>query len=414
MVVDDSAVARGFLRRWIEVEPGIEIVASLRTGREALDHFERADPDVVVLDIEMPDMDGITALPLLLAKKPGLAVIMASTLTRRNAEVTMKALVAWRARLRAEAGRAGRDVERRLSAIPDLQDPRARQARAPGRPHAGPSGSVAASAPPHPFRYAMAPTAQPHPIALRPMPISVPRVLVIGASTGGPQALTGLCSRLGPVIDQAPVLVTQHMPPTFTTILAEHLARATGRPAREAMDGEPIRAGHIYVAPGNRHLRIARANGEPVAILDDSAPVHFCKPAVDVMFSSAAEVWGGWVLGVVLTGMGIGRPERRDRYRRMPAVRSSRRTRRPAWCGACRARSPKPDCARGCCRSPKSRRPCRGSFWGAGREPLRFRFHPQAAEAALRADAVGGEAISGREPADAAGAARRPCRSRRH
>ena len=92
MVVDDSAVARGFLRRWIEVEPGIEIVAALRTGREALDHFERADPDVVVLDIEMPDMDGIAALPLLLAKKPGLAVIMASTLTRRNAEVTLKAL----------------------------------------------------------------------------------------------------------------------------------------------------------------------------------------------------------------------------------------------------------------------------------------------------------------------------------
>ena len=170
----------------------------------------------------------------LLAKKPGLAVIMASTLTRRNAEVTLKALVARRARLRAEAGRAGRDVERRLPAIPDFQDPRARQAHAPGRPHAGPAGSAAAAAPPHPFRCAMAPTASPPPISLRPMPISVPRVLVIGASTGGPQALTELCSRLGPVIDQAPVLVTQHMPPTFTTILAEHLARATGRPAREA------------------------------------------------------------------------------------------------------------------------------------------------------------------------------------
>jgi two-component system chemotaxis response regulator CheB len=106
------------------------------------------------------------------------------------------------------------------------------------------------------------------------------------------------------VIDHAPVLVTQHMPPTFTTILAEHLARATGRPAREAIDGETIRAGNIYVAPGSRHLRIVRANGEPVAVLDDSPPVHFCKPAVDIMFSSVAEVWGGWVMGVVLTGMG--------------------------------------------------------------------------------------------------------------
>ena len=94
------------------------------------------------------------------------------------------------------------------------------------------------------------------------------------------------------MIDQAPVLITQHMPPTFTTILAEHLARATGRPAREAEDGEPIRAGHIYVAPGNRHLRVARSNGQPVVVLDDRPPIHFCKPAVDVMFSSAAEVWG--------------------------------------------------------------------------------------------------------------------------
>ena len=92
MVVDDSAVARGFIRRWIEREPGIEIVSSLRTGREALDYIDRIDPDVVVLDVEMPDMDGITALPLLLKKKPGLAVIMASNLTRRDAEVSLRAL----------------------------------------------------------------------------------------------------------------------------------------------------------------------------------------------------------------------------------------------------------------------------------------------------------------------------------
>jgi two-component system chemotaxis response regulator CheB len=132
----------------------------------------------------------------------------------------------------------------------------------------------------------------------------MPRVLVIGASTGGPQALTEVCSRIGPVIDAAPVLITQHMPPTFTTILAEYLARATGRPAREAEDGEPICAGRIYLAPGHRHLRVARSNGQAVAVLDDSAPVHFCKPAVDVLFSSAAEVFGASVMGLVLTGMG--------------------------------------------------------------------------------------------------------------
>ena len=117
MMVDDSAIARGFLRRWMETEPDIEIVAALRTGREAIEHLERADPDVVVLDIEMPDMDGITALPQLLKKKPGLAVIMASTLTRRNAEVTMRALVARRSRLHPEAGCAGRDVQRDITGI---------------------------------------------------------------------------------------------------------------------------------------------------------------------------------------------------------------------------------------------------------------------------------------------------------
>ncbi len=305
MVVDDSAVARGFLRRWIDVEPGIEIVGAFRTGREALDYFERTDPDVVVLDIEMPDMDGITALPLLLAKKPGLAVIMASTLTRRNAEVTLKALSlgALDCVQKPDAqGAMTSDAYRQylISKIRELGKRTRQGVRTPDRPNAVPlvrrrlnAVSVAAGTEP-----------QPPAIALRPMPMVTPRVLLIGASTGGPQALTEMCGRLGPMIDQAPVLITQHMPPTFTTILAEHLARATGRPATEAVDGEPIRAGRIYVAPGNRHLRVARVKGEPVALLDDSAPVHFCKPAVDIMFSSAAEVWGGWVLGVVLTGMG--------------------------------------------------------------------------------------------------------------
>ena len=210
-------------------------------------------------------------------------MIIASTLTRRNAEVTMKALSlgALDCVQKPDAqGAISSDAYRQylISRIRVLGKRARRGVRPPDRPGALPLLRRRIHSAIHGAE------ASPHPVSLRPMPISVPRVLVIGASTGGPQALTGLCSRLGPVIDQAPVLVTQHMPPTFTTILAEHLARATGRPAREAMDGEPIRAGHIYVAPGNRHLRIARANGVPVAILDDSAPVNFCKPAVDVMF----------------------------------------------------------------------------------------------------------------------------------
>ncbi len=293
MVVDDSAVARGFIRRWLEAEPGIEIVASLRTGREALDYLDRTHPDLVVLDVEMPDMDGITALPLLLRKEPDLAVIMASTLTRRNAEVTLRALSLGALDCIQKPDTQGtitsEDYRQALVAKIRALGTRARRTVDPGRvlrALAGPKEPEARS------------------FALRPIPSALPRVLVIGSSTGGPQALNDVCSGLGTVIDEAPVLITQHMPPTFTTILAEHLGRVTGRLVREAEDGEPIRAGRIYVAPGHRHLKVERVKGQAVAVLDDSPPVHFCKPAVDVLFSSAAAVFGGGVLGLVLTGMG--------------------------------------------------------------------------------------------------------------
>ena len=295
MLVDDSAVARGFLRRWLEPEPAIEIVASLRTGREALDYLDRTNPDLVVLDVEMPDMDGITALPLLLQKKPDLSVIMASTLTRRNAEITLRALSlgALDCFQKPDAQGVITSETYRQALVAKIRELGARSRRT-----LGPARAV------RPIADPKEPVTQPRSITLRPASAATPRVLVIGSSTGGPQALNDICSKLVPVIDEAPVLITQHMPPTFTTILAEHLARATGRIVREAEEGEPIRAGRVYVAPGHRHLKIARTKGQAVAILDDSPPVHFCKPAVDVLFSSAAEAFGGGVLGLVLTGMG--------------------------------------------------------------------------------------------------------------
>ena len=113
-----------------------------------------------------------------------------------------------------------------------------------------------------------------------------------------------LVAEIGAVIDRFPVLITQHMPPTFTTILAELLARASGRPVHEAVDGEALRAGAIYIAPGGRHLRVVRRDGVPSVALDDGPQINFCRPAVDPMFSSAAEAWGSWNLALVLTGMG--------------------------------------------------------------------------------------------------------------
>jgi two-component system, chemotaxis family, protein-glutamate methylesterase/glutaminase len=132
-----------------------------------------------------------------------------------------------------------------------------------------------------------------------------PRVLLVGASTGGPQALTRLVAQLDAITDMAPVLITQHMPPTFTTILAEHLSRASAKPVREAVDGEPVLAGTIYLAPGDKHMQVARRSGTATIVLDDGLAVNFCKPAVDPLFTSAAEVWGPWNLALILTGMGV-------------------------------------------------------------------------------------------------------------
>jgi two-component system chemotaxis response regulator CheB len=302
MIVDDAVVVRGLFARWVEAEPDLELVASLRSAREAVAKIESADPDVVLLDIEMPDLDGLAALPLLLAKKRDLIVIMASTLTRRNAEISLKAMslgatdyipkptssrdVVVSNTFRRELIEKIRQLGLRAKRLRLASSMRARGPNA-GKGPTTPLGKHA-----------------PETFALRAMPVSMPRVLAIGASTGGPQALNTLMAELSPVLDRVPVLITQHMPPTFTAILAEHLARISKRPAHEAQDGEEINAGTIYVAPGGMHMRVARRDGIAVIELDDGAPVNFCKPSVDPLFSSAAQVWGSWVLGLMLTGMG--------------------------------------------------------------------------------------------------------------
>ena len=130
------------------------------------------------------------------------------------------------------------------------------------------------------------------------------RCLVIGSSTGGPQALARVLADVGPTLARVPVLITQHMPPTFTAILAEHLGRATGIPAAEARDGETLRPGRILVAQGGRHLVMAKAGDGVVARLNDAPPENFCRPAVDPLFRSAADAFGAGTLAVVLTGMG--------------------------------------------------------------------------------------------------------------
>jgi two-component system, chemotaxis family, protein-glutamate methylesterase/glutaminase len=300
MLVDDAVVVRGLFARWVEAEPDLEVVASLRTGREAVAQIERVDPDVAVLDVDMPELDGIAALPLLLAKKRDLVVIMASTLTRRNAEISLKALslgatdyIPKPTTQQEVAGASNfrRDLIEKIRQL-GLRSKRLRfgQARtaAPGMAAPRRAGHTIV----HP------------PLVLRATPMTAPRVLLIGASTGGPQALNAIVGQIGGVLERAPVLITQHMPPTFTAILAEHLARVAKCPVREAQDGEEINAGTIYLAPGGKHMTVKRRDGIAVIAIDDGPLVNFCKPAVDPLFASAAAVWGPKVLALVLTGMG--------------------------------------------------------------------------------------------------------------
>ncbi|MEM8877116.1 MAG: chemotaxis response regulator protein-glutamate methylesterase [Pseudomonadota bacterium] len=310
-VVDDAVVVRGMIGRWIGEEDGIVLAGTHRNGRVAVDQIAKETPHVIVLDIEMPEMDGITALPLLLKECPGAAIIMASTLTRRNAEISLKAMslgasdyvpkpetnsgVSTSAdfrrelieKVRALGERSKRRAKFRLS---PKKDPVERT-----RPAAAASGSDAAAAA----------VASPSSFKLRKPGSGRPAVLVIGSSTGGPPALSELFAALDKrVFSAVPIVVTQHMPAAFTPILAEHIGRSADVTAREGVNGEDLKAGAVYIAPGGQHLVIDGSRTTPRIGLNDDPPVHYCKPAVDPMFTSAAKVFGSAVLGVVLTGMG--------------------------------------------------------------------------------------------------------------
>ncbi|KIZ39693.1 protein-glutamate methylesterase/protein-glutamine glutaminase, partial [Rhodopseudomonas palustris] len=289
--------------RWIEAEPDMVVAASLRTGLDAVNQVERIKPDVAVLDIEMPELDGIAALPQLLAKKRDLIVIMASTLTRRNAEISFKALSLGAADYIPKPESTREPAAADIFKHDLLQKIRSLGVRVRRKVSAATTATAVAA------RVRDTSPVVPHPVASAPLVrrsfgAIAPRVLLIGSSTGGPQALMTLVAELGSLIDRVPVLITQHMPPTFTTILAEHLARTSKRPAHEGVEGEVIKAGQIYLAPGGCHMRVARQGANAVIALDNGPPVNFCKPAVDPLFMSAIDYWQGAILAVLLTGMG--------------------------------------------------------------------------------------------------------------
>lgn len=290
VVCDDSAVIRGLLVRLLGADPAIAVVGTASNGRDVLALQARERPDVVVLDIEMPVMDGLAALPALLRADPAVQVVMASTLTTRGADVTMTAL-----RLGAADYVPKPTAVGGIAAGEGFRRELVEKVKALGRVALRRRGAGGAPVQPAPRAPMRSPLAAPRAVA--------PELVAIGASTGGPQALFRVMADLGPAF-RLPVLITQHMPPTFIPILAEHISRLGGLPCAEAREGERIVAGRAYLAPGDRHMLVAGERHAPVIALSSAPPENFCRPAVDPMLRSAAAVTGGRVLAVVLTGMG--------------------------------------------------------------------------------------------------------------
>lgn len=283
-VVDDSVVVRQIVTDALRSDPTLEVCGFAQNGRVALEKIAALKPDVVTLDIEMPEMDGLTTLTELRKTDPKLPVIMFSTQTERGASATLEALARGASDYVCKPS-GQRSVTQTMETIREQLIPKIHALA--GRGQAAPLRM-----PP--------PAAAPRPIAHGPLPVSV---VVIAVSTGGPAALAQVIPHLPPGLRQ-PVLIVQHMPAVFTKVLAQRLDQSTALDVHEARHGERLGKGKVFIAPGDYHMRIAGTPRDAWVTLDQHAPENGCRPAADPLFVSAAQVFGGQVLGVVLTGLG--------------------------------------------------------------------------------------------------------------
>ncbi len=295
LVVDDSAIVRGLLSKTLQQDDCIEVAGSAMHGEAALSWMSKNQVDVVVLDVEMPVMDGLETLKNIQRDYPAVKVIMASGLTSSGAKITMQALSLGAAECIAKptaksASEAMATVAKEL--IPLVKG------------LAGiPRDSKKIGNNPPPARRPL--VTNPFGKARKtPEPVVPPKLLVIGSSTGGPNALNKVLCDLGPDFS-IPILIVQHMPPMFTEILAKHLQQDTGRTTKEAKHGEFVQAGTTYVAPGGYHMIVRELGDEQMQLeLNEEPEEHYCRPSVNPMFRSASKVAGKRILAVMLTGMG--------------------------------------------------------------------------------------------------------------
>jgi two-component system chemotaxis response regulator CheB len=296
---------RSLLRAVVSCDPELEVVGTAIDGASALDSLQILRPDIILLDVEMPVMDGLATLRMLRQRWGRIPVIMCSSLTQRGAQVTIEALACGAADyVTKPSGQSDRETATRKLAAELIQKIRALTSRPENPSTFKPLHALA----PGIRQTNFAPAAVPrNSLALAPQPItSTPSVIVIGVSTGGPAALDVLLPGL-PERFPLPVLIVQHMPELFTRLLAQRLNSHCRLRVREASEGDPVRDGCVYIARGNWHMETVAPSlpdGRATLRLTQGPHENHCRPSVDVLFRSATNAYGSGVLAVVLTGMG--------------------------------------------------------------------------------------------------------------
>ena len=301
MIIDPSAHACGLYRRWFASDRRVHIAATHYINTEALANITESDPDIVLIDIADPVEQSLALLPAILARKPGLAVIVSWSQNRFTRDLAFRAMALgahdfvikpddfikasdtakFRESLRETIWTLGCRARKR-TILPARAEPGGRQSEP------SPTGQETDNA-----AWQLVPCSH-----------TRPEIIAFGASTGGPQALRTILGDLRGHLQHLPILVVQHIPATFVPVLAKSLAASADRPAREAVHGETIDPGQIYMAPGGKHLSLKKKSGKTVVNIDDGPPINYCKPSVDPLFCSIAEIYQSAALAVILTGMG--------------------------------------------------------------------------------------------------------------
>ena len=293
LIVDDNVVVRRLVSDALGSDPDIEVVGTAANGRIGLQKITQCNPDVVTMDIEMPELDGLGALKAIRATWPKLPVIMFSTLTERGASATMDALALGASDYVTKPSNVG-SISESLAAVRRDLIPKIKALA--GRSAPPPSATVAnTAAPVAPARRA--------PISLTPGRTADVAIIAIGVSTGGPNALAVVLPGL-PADLPVPVVIVQHMPPMFTRMLAERLDAQSAIHVVEAEEGMVLKAGTAYIAPGDFHMELDRQGTRTMITLNQQPPENSCRPAVDPLFRSVARQFTGSALGLILTGMG--------------------------------------------------------------------------------------------------------------